>query len=86
MKDLHFDTEGLVEQFTPYKKYGRQIILDPKRQFGQPLVGNTGYRADVLADAYEVEQSTDIVASTFNVDVKDIKTAVGYMKSIRKAA
>jgi len=86
MRDLHFDPEGVVTQFTPFNKYGRQVILDPKRQFGQPLVGNTGYRADVLDRAHSIEQSHELVASIYNIDVKDVKTAVAYMKTLRTAA
>ena len=83
MQDLHFDPEGLAKLFTPFAKYGRQIILDPQRQFGHPLVGETGYRADVLDKAFSIEKSTEFVASAYNIDVKDIKAAVAYMKYLR---
>ncbi len=86
MKNLHFDKDGLAIRFTPFRKYGREIVLDPKKQFGQPLVNNTGYRADVLDKSYSVEKSMDFVASLYNIDVKDVKAAVDYMKKIRKAA
>ena len=86
MKDLHFCDEGLAVSFTPFEKYGRQIILDPQRQFGQPLVGGTGYRADILANMYYVEQSADLVAGAFNIDPKDVLTAVSYMEDLRSAA
>ena len=86
MKDLHFNVQGFVTRFTPYKQYGREIILDPAIQFGQPLVGSTGYRADVLDKAFSVERSTELVASIYNVDIKDVKVAIAYMKKIRKAA
>jgi len=83
MEDLHFNTKGLVIKFTPFKKYGRQITLDPQRQFGHPVVGETGYRADVLDKAFSIEDSAEFVAHAYNIDVKDIKTAVAYMKYLR---
>lgn len=86
IKDLHFNTEGLAIRFTPFAKYGRKIILDPQKQFGQPMVEKTGYRADVLDRAFTVERSADLVAVAYNVDVKDVKIAVDYMTSIRRAA
>lgn len=85
-KDLHFDGEGLVSMWVPFKRFGRQIILNPKRQFGQPLVGETGYRADMLAEVYAAEKSEDAVATAYNIDIKDVKVAVAYMKHIKKAA
>ena len=86
MKNLHFDQEGLAIRFIPFKKFGREITLDPAKQFGQPLVNSTGYRADVLARSYAVEKSMEFVASLYNVDVKDVKVAVDYMKQLRKVA
>jgi len=86
MVDLHFNSEGLVIRYTPFKKYGRQVILDPTKQFGQPLIGNTGYRADVLDNAFSVERSVELIASIYNIDIKDVKVAVAYMKKIREAA
>jgi uncharacterized protein (DUF433 family) len=84
--DLHFDVEGWAIKLVPFKKYGRAITLDPAKQFGQPLVGDTGYRADILDQAYSAEGSYDLIASTYGIDVKDAKTAVAYMKKVRKAA
>jgi uncharacterized protein (DUF433 family) len=86
MKNLHFDPQGLAFMMTPFKKYKRQIILDPQRQFGQPLVENTGYRADVLANAYNIERSFDAVASEYNINIEDVKIAVDYMRTVRNAA
>lgn len=86
IKDLHFNAEGLAIKLVPFKRYGREVILDPTKQFGQPLVGNTGYRADVLDNAYSVEKSMDLVASLYNIDIRDVKVAVKYMKELRKAA
>lgn len=86
IKDLHFDAEGWAIKLIPFKKYGREITLDPKKQFGQPVVGNTGYRADILDQAYSAEKSYDLIAGAYGIDVKDVKTAIAYMTKIRKAA
>ena len=86
MEDLHFNKEGLVEMFVPFKNLGRQIVLDPTRQFGQPLVGKTGYRADVLDRAFAAEQSEELVADSFGIEIEDVKAAAAYMRHIREAA
>jgi uncharacterized protein (DUF433 family) len=83
--NLTFDVNGLVVLYEPYKKYGRSIVLDPKKQFGQPVVSNTGYRADVLDNAYMAECSYQIAASEYGVDVKDVKIAVEYITKLRAA-
>jgi uncharacterized protein (DUF433 family) len=85
-KDLHFDEQGLAYMWTPFRRFGRRIIIDPNRQFGQPLVEGTGYRADVLATAFQAEGSLESAAEAYNLDVTDIKVAVAYMTYVRQAA
>jgi uncharacterized protein (DUF433 family) len=82
MEHLSFGKGGLVETYTPYQAYGRKIVLNPKRQFGQPIVDGTDYRADVLANAFRIEGSLEAVMDQFNVEADDVNTAVDYMKSI----
>lgn len=86
MDYLSFSGEGLVIRYTPFEAHGRKIVLDPQVQFGQPLVGVTGCRADTLAHAYFVERSLRFVAHVYNVSAKDVQTAVEYMKWLGKAA
>jgi len=85
-KDLHFDAQGLACMWTPYAKFQRQIVIDPHRQFGQPLVDKTGYRADVLWMAYHSEGSYAAAADVYNVSIEDVKLAVAYMIEVGKAA
>jgi len=85
-KYLHFCDKGVAIRYTPFSQDGIEITLDPEKQFGQPLVGDTGYRADVLADAYYCDKSAELVAAAYNVEVKDVLTAVSYIEGIRKAA
>lgn len=84
--NLHFGDDGLVTKFVPLKYNNKQIVLDPTRQFGHPLVNGTGYRADVLAEAYETEMSENLVADLFNISVEDVKIAVKYIKGLKEAA
>ncbi|MBN1362941.1 MAG: DUF433 domain-containing protein [Sedimentisphaerales bacterium] len=86
MKAIDFNEEGLAYRYTAGEWHGTKIVLDPMRQFGQPLVGDTGYRADVLAHAVEVEQSVDVVVTAYNIDRRDVEAAIAYMKELRKAA
>lgn len=85
-KDLHFDTEGLACMWTPFTRNDIKITLNPKVQFGQPLVGNTGYRADILNKAYLAETSYKSVADEFGISMEEVKTAVLYINSLSKSA
>lgn len=56
----------------------RRVIIDPGRQFGQPIVEREGVRTEVLAGAFEAEQSLDRVARWFEVQKSSIQAAVEF--------
>jgi uncharacterized protein (DUF433 family) len=85
MDNLSYDAQDMAEKMVVFQKNNKKVVLDPHRQFGQPLVEGTGYRADVLANAFYAENSSyGRVASDFNVADGDVKIAVEYMKSLER--
>ena len=52
LNELKFNVEGYASEYTAYEHNNTKILLNPKVQFGQPLVENTGYPADVLYQSY----------------------------------
>ncbi len=85
MQRLCFDEKNLAQAYTPFEKYGRKIVLNPRRQFGQPIVEGTEYRADVLANMCRIE-GVEAVMEEFNVEGADVNVAVDYMNSLKAAA
>jgi len=86
IQDLEFNAQDVAEKYTPFVNNGITITFNPKVQFGQPIVGNTGYRADILNKAYFAENSYRSVADEFGVEIEEIKTAILYMNSLSKRA
>lgn len=86
MRDLEFNAEDIAEKYIPFENNGITITLNPKVQFGQPLVGDTGYRADILNKAYLAEASYNSVADEFGVNMEEVETAVLYINSLKDAA
>ena len=82
LRDLDFNDVDVACRYIPYVKDDIKIILDPEVQFGQPLVGDTGCRADILNKAFRAERSYKSVADEFGINDKDVKVAVSYMESI----
>lgn len=66
----------------------RSIVLDPRRQFGQPIVEREGVRTEVLAAAFHAEQSLERVARWFEVDKRSVRAAVEFEEFLdsRRAA
>ena len=82
LKDLEFNVQDIVCKYSPFESSGIKISFDPKIQFGQPLVGDTGCRADILNKAFKAENSYKSVADEFGVNDEEVKVAVSYMESI----
>lgn len=57
----------------------RNIVLDPARSFGKPLVAATGHRTDVLAAALRANgDNADLVADWFGVSPGDVMDAAAF--------
>lgn len=54
----------------------KQVVLDPKRSFGQPIVNKEGVPTEVLAKSALVEGSPRRTASIFDVSVSSVEAAV----------
>jgi uncharacterized protein (DUF433 family) len=60
----------------------RRVLLDPNRQFGQPIVFKSGVRTEILYLAVKNGASEDEVAEWFEVERKDVQDAVEFEKRL----
>ena len=60
----------------------RTIVIDPNRSFGQPIVNIAGVPTSVLAKAVEVEDSEEVVSKWYDVNLRSVRAAVEYEKSL----
>jgi uncharacterized protein (DUF433 family) len=74
LKGIDFE-DDLAVRWWPLGK-AKGIVVDPSRQFGQPLDAKTGVPTAVLARAVEAEGSMKKAAQAFMVPVTSIKRAV----------
>ena len=70
-----------IERLWPMGKR-RPIVIDPKRQFGQPISSDEGVPTEVLAKSYDSLRSVDAVASWYNVARAAVRAAVDFEKSL----
>jgi len=84
LKQLEFDNDILL-RWWPLTK-NKRVVLDPNRNFGQPIVNKEGVLTEVLANAYKANESIEVVSSWYNVSKPAIKDAIEYEKNLAKAA
>jgi uncharacterized protein (DUF433 family) len=83
LKQLQFKEDNtILEKWWPMGT-DRQIVLDPKKNFGQPTVVREGISTRVLAESYRANNnSLEEVARWYEIDVKSVEDAVEYEQSL----
>ena len=76
LKGLEFDRD-LASRWWPGGKEDR-IVVDPRRQFGQPIDAETGVPTSVLAGAVDAEGSVQNAARAYQVPEAAIRRAVRF--------
>lgn len=76
LAQLDFEQDAAV-RWWPLGKQG-QVVIDPARSFGQPIVVREGVPTSVLAKAVRVEHSSEIVAKWFEVSKRSLRDAVRF--------
>ena len=79
--DFDFDSEDLAERWWPIGK-DREVIVDPSRSFGKPIVHRAGVPTAVLARAAEAEKSIVRVSRWYNVSEKEVQDAVEFERTL----
>ena len=83
LKELEFSGSDII--WYPLGK-DRQIVIDPRRNFGQPTVTKSGVPAATLARSVKANSSREIVARWYEVHPDEVRDAVEFEESLAKAA
>ncbi len=60
----------------------RPVVIDPQRQFGQPISAEEGVPTDALARAYRVQGTYAAVANWYRVSRQAVRAAVDYESAL----
>jgi uncharacterized protein (DUF433 family) len=63
----------------------RQVVVDPTRAFGAPIVSNEGVQTYLLAKAVAVEGDSGFVATWYGVEPDAVQDAIDFEKGLRAA-
>lgn len=76
--DLTFAADGYATRYVAWRPGNREVVMDPSRLFGQPVIESCGHTVGSLVDAYRSEGSTEAAARAFGVMEEDVFLAIGY--------
>ncbi len=75
--NIEYDENLLPQRFWPAGK-GKNIIIDPTRQFGQPIINNTNVLSETITSMYKAGDSIELIAHAFDLKVKDVEDAIQF--------
>ncbi len=79
-KNLDFDNEMIASRFWPLGKE-KNIVVDPKRQFGHPVVGSTNIYPETLCNLYKAGEPVEFIAFTYEIDPKLVLDAIEFCEA-----
>lgn len=84
LEGVEFDDAGQAARWRPDPSVLPSVVIDPQRQFGQPIVIEGGVQTAVLADAVKAEGSIEAVARWYELPKTAVEQAVRF--EFKKAA
>jgi len=74
-RNLEFDDELLACKYWPLGK-NNDILVDPKRQFGHPVIGETNIFPEAIYEMYKGGEPIPFIASLYGISEKAVNDAI----------
>jgi uncharacterized protein (DUF433 family) len=80
---IEFGPDELAKRLYPL---GREssIVVDPRRRFGQPVIGETNITTDTVFNLHRAGESNEFIGRIYDLTAKQVADAIAY--SARNAA
>ena len=79
-RNIDFDNELIASRFWPLGK-DRNIVVDPMRQFGHPVIGSTNIYPETLFNLYKAGEPLEFIAFTYEIDLDHVRDAIEFCKA-----
>jgi uncharacterized protein (DUF433 family) len=70
-------SDGIVELLRPVAQID-EIVIDPLRQFGEPVVGKSSVRTEIITEQVRAGESIDAIAELYELPRASVEAAVRY--------
>jgi len=80
-KKIEFDDDSLAKRFYPFGR-DSEIVIDPHRQFGQPVISNTNILTETVYNLYRGGESTDLIARIYDLTTTQVQDAIDFHRHV----
>lgn len=77
LRELEFSTDDQLVRWWPLGT-NRAVVLDPRRQFGQPITACSGVATEILQAAAKVGQTVEEIADWYELDPNSVRDAIEF--------
>ncbi len=85
-KDVVYDPDGNARIWYPRRALSPNVIVNPRRSFGRPILKDSNIPTSAIANYFAVEKNAKIVSLMFEVPERQVCEAVEFEALLRKAA
>jgi len=76
-KKLEFDSGSLASKYYPMGRE-KQVVMDPKRKFGHPVMGNTNIYPETFYGMFKAGEPKNYIAALYEVPERLVQDAIDY--------
>lgn len=77
---IEFSDDNLAEKYWPNGKKS-SIVVDPKHQFGQPVINGTNINIEVINSMYESGEPESAICSLYDLSRKQFEDVIHFYKT-----
>jgi len=77
---IEFDNTNLAVRFYPLSN-SKNVVVDPKRQFGQPIVSGTNIKTETLFSLFRGGESLENISILYNISIDKVQDAVNFQNA-----
>ena len=77
LKKIEYGANNIAEKYYPLNN-SKNIVVDPKRQFGQPIVTGTNVKAAVIYSLFEGGENSKDIGHLYSLTEKQVNDAILY--------
>lgn len=74
---IEFGDDLLAKRFYPLKQ-SKSIVVDPKKQFGKPIINGKGVRTEVIYKFYMGGESMESICKLYDLKLEQVESAILY--------
>jgi uncharacterized protein (DUF433 family) len=77
LKKIEFDENNLAAKFYPLAD-SKNVVVDPKRQFGQPIIKGTNIQTATIRNLHLAGESIENICNLYDLDKEAVEDALSY--------